>query len=225
MFDLIVKCEIRFFCISHLFFIYMRKRIIVLPNFKCCFGYLKKSILKLSVAEGEFWFGGHLATKRLSRAARRTIAKFKILKRFKVLEKKSFFQKINIFSCLKNPFFYENFRKFKQILQKFLNFLKCYFQISSFMEGLEIHRNFRWILLASWEPSQKGLDRGGIFLKRSEIFGDIWLKFIEKCKIFKIYRVIAIRQQDLWKLHSNSARLDKKNTKVLDYFGQILYIK
>ena len=89
--------------------------------------------------------GGHLATKRLSPdPARvpgggqglRTVEKFKSLKRFTVLENESILQNINIFLARKITFFYENFRKIEQMLQKFLTFSESYFilQISIFIE-------------------------------------------------------------------------------------------
>ena len=57
--------------------------------------------------------GGHLATKGYHAPPAagpgdegpRMVAKFKILKRFKVLENESTFQKYQHFSCPKNPFF------------------------------------------------------------------------------------------------------------------------
>ena len=63
--------------------------------------------------------GEHLATKRLSRAHRRgsggegprTVAKVKLLKRFKVLENESIFQKYQHFSCPKTQFFQRKLSK------------------------------------------------------------------------------------------------------------------
>ena len=64
----------------------------------------------------------------------RTVAKFKNLKRFKVLENESIFQKFQHFSCPKNPiFFYESFRKIEQILQKFRNFFEKLFYKFQFL--------------------------------------------------------------------------------------------
>ena len=65
----------------------------------------------------------------------RTVAEFIILERFKVLENESIFQKYQHFSYQKNPFFNENFRLIKQILQKFLHFSKNYFRNFKFNEA------------------------------------------------------------------------------------------
>ena len=74
--------------------------------------------------------GRHLATKRLSRVPRsgsggkgpRTVAKFKLLKRFKVLESESIFKKYQHFLARKINFFNENFRKNEDSKQRFVNF-------------------------------------------------------------------------------------------------------
>ena len=65
----------------------------------------------------------------LGSKAHRRVAKFKFLKRFKVLENESIFQTFfSIYLARNIHFIYEDFRKIEQILQKFLNFLKNYFR-------------------------------------------------------------------------------------------------
>ena len=63
-----------------------------------------------------------------------TVAKFHFLKRFKVLENDSLFQKYQHFSRQKNPFFLRKFRKIEHILQKFLSFRNIILKISIFLE-------------------------------------------------------------------------------------------
>ena len=58
-----------------------------------------------------------------------TVAKFHFLKRFKVLENESFFQKYQHFSCPKNPFFLRNISKIEQIYKNFCVFSKNYLKI------------------------------------------------------------------------------------------------
>ena len=74
---------------------------------------------------------GHL--KAISRpaggpgaAALRTVAKFHFLKRFKVLENESIFQKYQHFILPKHPFFLRKISKIEHILQEFLSFSKNY---------------------------------------------------------------------------------------------------
>ena len=57
--------------------------------------------------------------------APRMVAEFHFLKRFKVLENESIFQKISTFFLAKNPFF---LRKSEHILQEFLSFFEKLFK-------------------------------------------------------------------------------------------------
>ena len=60
---------------------------------------------------------------------------FHFLKRFKVLENESNFQKYQHFSCPKNLFFEEKIRKMEHIRQEFMNFFEKLF------ENFQILRN------------------------------------------------------------------------------------
>ena len=60
-----------------------------------------------------FWFGGNQGVtdrKAPTQGVRGTLVKFRFLKRFKVLENESIFQKENILSCQIIHFFKEKFQ-------------------------------------------------------------------------------------------------------------------
>ena len=74
--------------------------------------------------------------------APRTVAKFHFLKRFKVLENESSFQKYPHFSCPKSLFFLRKIRKIEHIWQEFLNFFANYLKIFNFYETSKSRENF-----------------------------------------------------------------------------------
>ena len=80
------------------------------------------------------------------------------------------------------------------------------------MEGLEIHRNFRWILLASWEPSQKRLR------SRRNIFKEVW-------NFWRYLTEIYWKMQDIQDLPSNCHQAARSMKAAFKFraFGQEKY--
>ena len=66
----------------------------------------------------------------------RTIARFQFLKRFKVLENESIFQKYQHFSCPKSPFYKNNFDKLNIHYRNFWSVSKNILKFSRFYDNL-----------------------------------------------------------------------------------------
>ena len=101
--------------------------------------------------------------------APRMVAKFSILKRFKVLKTNHSFKKINIFLARKIQIFYENFQKIEQFYKDFVIISKDYFTNFSFMEhplnSEKFPLNSIIELRILSKNSKNRLDRGGILGK------------------------------------------------------------
>ena len=89
----------------------------------------------------------------------RMVAKFKIIKRFKVLENESIFQKYQHFSCPKNPFFLRKLSKNWTFYKDFLIFSKNYFANFNFYgapsKSREIPVEFYYLVEKIIEKIQK----------------------------------------------------------------------
>ena len=154
-------------------------------------------------------FKGYQAPRRDSGGGSpRTVAKFKILTRFKVLKNESIFKIFNIFFPEKSIFYKKNFQKLNIFSKNFLFFPENYFKSSIFQ--------FLWSDYKSKEVSDE--------------FYYLVEKFIKKSRyLIKIWRIISIGQGSLSNLLAKLCVFGPKMKKILKkslrFFDQNLYGK